>query len=961
MSVTNNLTHRLLSLWLAGTAIVLLVSGMLFLTLQHRQQGEQLEQRLSSGFELIAQQIEDRRRSLHSYSYSLATQRNLVATLNLFSRYYDPVSAHTDTFGPPAEELARMLATTARAAGVDWVLVFDARGVLAVHLRSENQELQGYLLRTQQGGRFFVSHAEAQPFSASPSLPSYLTLTSPDQLVGEVVHALCQETASPALFERRDVFSNDALGEQSLGTVVTGHCLGQAFVRLMAEYTGLAVAIGHDGQFLSSKAGMQWAQASEKNARTTIFQALFGAQSWQRGEGSGGQGSVLAQRQMRLPGGEEAQFYLALDDAAMSRQRDSLIIAGVAGLALAGLLVLALGYLYLQRSVSRPLARLMKGVNQAQYGLYEPVEGIDSEDEIGKLALTFNRMAAHIASREEELRKLSRAVEQSPASVMIVAANGEIEYVNPRFLEITGYRREEVIGQNPRILKSGQTPPEVYRELWRTILAGHTWRGELLNRTKGGRLLWEQVLISPMLDADGKVMRFVAVKEDITRRREDEARIRHLAFYDLVTELPNRSLFRELLTEALSGLKQTGAAFAVYLLDLDHFKDINDSLGHQMGDQLLRQVGERLQGLLEPSDVLARLGGDEFAILQQGQVSPESATAMAVRLIEAFRRPFEVASAELYSQTSVGVLIASDPAEQLDADTLLSHADIALYRAKEQGGSSYAFFDPAIVNRVRSDAELTHELSQALSRGELYLVYQPQVDLHSGALLGCEALLRWRHPLHGNVSPARFIPLAETRGLIREIGLWVIETAWQQAQSWRQSGFEPGPIAVNVSPMQLRQERGFEDLMALLGRCDDAAALLELEFTESAFLSLDTHNQAWMERLSEMGMRFAIDDFGTGYSSLLLLRRLRAHKLKIDREFVKDVPGDANDEAIVSATIALARVMGMQVVAEGIEEKSQADFLRTAGCRIAQGYLYGRPMSPEELVAWWRDREVAGS
>lgn len=942
---TTSLTHRLLLLWFAATVGVLFCSGLLYLNLQQRQAQLELEQRLNGGFDLLGNQLSIRASSLDSFAHSLAGQRSIVATLNLFTHYFDPDTAQAELFDPPAQEVTLELANLAKAAGMDWALLMTERGVLSFYNRESGERLSYF---SQRPGATLMHTALGldEPFALQRNIPAFLQARQLRALPIGVSFAQCPDSGAPALVAHRRVLRQEG-DIEAVGHVLTGICLGQPFIDAMADYTGLAVAVARAGKVLHQSGMADWQPAGALTAPANLGIQLGALERDHR------DGRLVNGRAGRSADGSSLAFYFSIGDGVLAGQQRSLILAGLAGLAITSLLVLGLGYLYLRRAVTQPLGLLMQGVNRARHGHYERVEGLDSADEIGQLALTFNRMAEHIASRETELKKLSRAVEQSPASVIIVTPSGAIEYVNPRFLEITGYSRDEVIGQNPRILKSGETPPEVYEELWRTILAGQVWRGELRNRTKRGDLIWEQVHISPILDSQGQVIHFVGVKEDITRRRDDEARIRHLAYHDQLTDLPNRSLFHEQLAQALEQLAQDGSPFAVHLLDLDHFKDTNDSLGHPAGDELLRQVAARLTAAVGAGDLVSRFGGDEFAILQRDCRDPAAAARLAEQLLGCFAQPFPVEELQLYSQTSVGIVLAQERDSELsreDADAIISRADIALYRAKDQGGGFFVFYDKSMSGRVKDNAELTHDLSQALARNELFLVYQPQISLDTGALVGLEALLRWQHPERGLVSPAQFIPLAESRGLIGPIGLWVLETAWKQAEAWRQQGFNPGPVAVNVSAMQLQRETGFEELARLIDRCSGASELLELEFTESAFLFLDGHNQAWMERLAAMGMRFAIDDFGTGYSSLLLLRRLAAHKLKIDREFVKDVPGDANDEAIVSATIALAGAMGIQVVAEGIEEPCQAEFLKATGYPIiAQGYLYGRPMAAEEV------------
>jgi diguanylate cyclase (GGDEF)-like protein/PAS domain S-box-containing protein len=751
---------------------------------------------------------------------------------------------------------------------------------------------------------------------------------------------------------------------------------------------------------------------------------------------------------------------------------------------------------------------------------------------------------------EGQLRKLSRAVQQSPNVVVVTDALGSIEYVNPMFTQVTGYASEEAIGQNPRLLNAGDTPAEYYRTLWETISAGREWRGELHNRKKNGEGYWENALISPIKTPEGSITHFVAVKEDITARKqaerrqtltakvfsllalpsektdkihdilqlirdfsgcevvgirlrengdfpyyrtlglndewlgaesdrpaesgpkvaaclcgkvllgltdpalpcftpggsywlsalvgeapdetagpgclcargpgqsesfqsmaliplrsgeeiigllqmldrrpemvqpdlvqfletlgasigiafehrqveerllEKEARLNFLANYDPLTRLPNRSLLCDRLQHAMARARRSGSSVALLLFDLDRFKTINDTLGHEVGDRLLREVACRLQGFVREVDTLARFGGDEFAIILEEVSDLQKAVQVAQKVLTELSRAMFLDQFQLYVTASIGVSIFPD--DGTEVETLLQHAEVAMYRAKEAGRNGYQFYRPEMNARTRERLLLENGLRQAVEKQQLVLYYQPKVDLSSGQLTGVEALLRWRHPDLGMVSPADFIPLAEETGLIVPIGEWVLRTACEQAQVWTQSGLPPLRVAVNISGRQFRQTDFVDMVEGVLAQTGLDPRWLELEITESVVMENVEETILTLNALKARGLHLAIDDFGTGYSSLSYLKRFPITSLKIDRSFINEVGTDANDAAIASSVIALAQAMSLEVVAEGIETDEQLRFLVARGCTEGQGYLFSRPVPPAELelflATWTNER-----
>jgi diguanylate cyclase (GGDEF)-like protein/PAS domain S-box-containing protein len=736
----------------------------------------------------------------------------------------------------------------------------------------------------------------------------------------------------------------------------------------------------------------------------------------------------------------------------------------------------------------------------------------------------------------DQLRKLSQAVEQSPNAVVVTDIHGAIEYVNPRFTEITGYSAEEATGKNPRILKGGDTPGEYYRTLWETITAGREWRGELRNRRKDGEIFWENALISPLKGDEGTITHFIAVKEDITEKKlaaqrqlltsqilsllalpndrtdkireilllireytgmeavgirlrengdfpfyeavgfsdpfiaaedrlqngeedlgrclcgkvllglaepdeswftekgsfltgslqeeaslcnrghcngegfrsmaliplrageeivgllqlgdraegkvtpalvrfleklaasigivferrqteerlvEKEERLHYLTNYDPVTGLPNRVLLLDRVRHVLAHAQRSGHKVAFFLVDIDRFKTVNDSLGHAAGDKILREIAERLRGFVREADTLARFGGDEFAIVLEEIEDVKAAIPMAKKILQELARRIDLEGTPLFLTGSVGISIY--PTDAGEMESLVKFAEIAMYRAKESGRNAFQFFRPEMNARNHELLLLENGLHQAMEQKQFVLFYQPVVDLKTGAVTGVEALLRWRHPELGMVSPGDFIPLAEETGLIVPIGRWVLETACIQAREWEKRGRPPVRLAVNISGRQFNQPRFVDMVEGILKKTGLAPDRLELEITESVLMENIEKTNRILADIKGLGIRLAIDDFGTGYSSLGYLKRFPIDTLKIDRSFIREVTTDANDRAITNAVIALAGTMNLEVVAEGIETADQLRFLQESGCRLGQGFLFSRPRPAEEveeLLAW---------
>lgn len=544
------------------------------------------------------------------------------------------------------------------------------------------------------------------------------------------------------------------------------------------------------------------------------------------------------------------------------------------------------------------------------------------------------------------LLKLSLAVEQSPNSIVITDLEGNIEYVNSIFTTITGYTKEEVLGKNPSILKSDQTPQSTYDDMWQHLIRGETWHGELINRKKDQSIYIESATISPVKQSDGKITNYVAIKEDISEKKKSEVYIENLAHFDQLTGLPNRVMLHDRVTYLLGMAQRIHEAFAVMFLDLDHFKNINDTLGHTIGDQVLIEIANRIKMTVRDEDTVSRLGGDEFIMLFPNTDS-NAAMHIATKLIAEISKISIIEHNELTITPSIGIAMYPNDGENFE--TLLKNADTAMYKVKRDSRNNFHFFTQEMQLNLVRNLQLENALRHALERNELEVYYQPQVAIEDGHIIGAEALLRWHHPELGMISPAEFIPIAETSGQIIAIGEWVLRTAIQQTKAWMASGFNPMIIAINLSAIQFRQNNLLSLVTEILEEVQLPSEYLELELTEAVTMHDPKSVIDVMNKFHEQGIRMSIDDFGTGYSSLSYLKQFKVYKLKIDQSFIRDISDDPDDRAIVSAIIDMAHNLGLQTIAEGVETAEQLAFLRLHGCNEVQGYYFSKPLPSLEF------------
>lgn len=562
------------------------------------------------------------------------------------------------------------------------------------------------------------------------------------------------------------------------------------------------------------------------------------------------------------------------------------------------------------------------------------------------------------ALRERAARRAADATLQLSKRVIEAARNGiviaearapafAIGYVNPAFEAITGYRAEEVLGLDPLLLAGNDLDQPALVELQRVLSEQRSATLVLRNYRKDGSLFWNELFLSPVHDADGRLTHYVGILNDITERQRVQAQLERQSQYDDLTGLPNRTLVRDRLERALIHAERTGRMSAVLFVDLDRFKLVNDSLGHPAGDELLRVVTGRLLACARQEDTLARYGGDEFVLVLVDVISEETASRIARRLLEHVGRPLPVSGHDLHMTASIGISLY--PRDGRNADALLQYADAAMHQAKRIGRNSIQYFREELNARLLERLTLEGRLQRAIDQGELRIHYQPQIQMRNGRLAGLEALVRWQHPDLGLVPPVRFIPLAEESGLILSLGAWVLRAACVQNRHWQGTALADVPIAVNLSVKQLEQEHFPAQVMAILAETGLPPHLLELEVTESALMVDPERMVERLRAIKVLGCKLSLDDFGTGYSNLSYLKRFPFDRLKIDQSFVRGITTDPQDAAIARTIIAMARTLGLEVLAEGVETETQFNYLRRNGCNLVQGYWLGYPESAEEL------------
>jgi diguanylate cyclase (GGDEF)-like protein/PAS domain S-box-containing protein len=575
-----------------------------------------------------------------------------------------------------------------------------------------------------------------------------------------------------------------------------------------------------------------------------------------------------------------------------------------------------------------------------------------TSQELGSL-MAIGRSLSVAIQREHagtDLNLAKIAFDSASEGIMIIDTNGSIIGINKGFTDITGYHEEEILGSTPIVFQMGK------HELWESLSTEGKWRGEITNHRKNGEPYDEWLTITVVKNSEQQITNYVGVFADITETKRSQNKLYELVNHDPLTGLPNRRLLNELFEHAIKRAERECHQIAILFIDLDRFKAINDSLGHQIGDKLLYEVSRRIKQSIRESDVVGRLGGDEFLVMMDTVQDQDDAAYKAKKILTALESEFLFDGKELFISASIG--IAMFPSDGNDVDSVIKAADIAMYQVKNKGKNSYCFYTPEHSEDVVERFNLENQLRRALERKQFEVYYQPQMDILTGNIIGAEALVRWNHPDLGVISPAKFIPLAEETGIILQIGEWVLTEAAKQAKQWVSTLHRIHRIAVNVSGIQIMQSNFADTVYGILIETDCDPDALELEITESTVMQNTQHVINTFDRIKSLGVKLAIDDFGTGYSSLSNLKRLPLDKLKIDRSFVRDLPDDSDDAAIASAIYAMACSLGFTVIAEGVETIEQEQFLKNMGCTEAQGFLYSKPLTATEFTQLMQKNEL---
>ncbi len=562
------------------------------------------------------------------------------------------------------------------------------------------------------------------------------------------------------------------------------------------------------------------------------------------------------------------------------------------------------------------------------------------------LGVIYNRLQRNA----KELLAFRHAIGDSDNAIIITDINRKIEYVNSTFEKNTGYRRDEVIGKDPSMLKSSLVDRAVYDDLNKTINSGKKWQGELINRRKDGSLLYEKVSITPLV-MDDKLVKYLAVKLDITDYIKQNEKIEYIAYHDNLTGLPNRAYFDSKID---SLLVKNNNSFAIFFIDLDRFKTINDTLGHHIGDGMLQSIATSLSSCLEDSNILARIGGDEFVVIMHNPQSDKDITILANNILNAIRKPILVDDYHLNTTASIGISVY--PKDGREKDSIIKHADSAMYYAKDMGKDNYQFYTKQLSIDVEKRLTMEQELLYAIDRNEIVLNFQPQYYLKDRSISGAEALARWHSKKLGFVPPDQFIQVAEETGFIVQLGYYIFEEACKEYMRWLDNGIDIAIISINFSSIQFREENIFDRIKSIIYRTKIDPSRIEIEITERFITEYSAANMTILENLRDLGCKISIDDFGTGYSSLSYMKTLPIDTIKIDKSFIDDLPHSEHDVKVSKAIIALSHSLEYSVVAEGIEDAEQERFLLDNGCDIGQGYHYAKPMSGDDFIEFAKDR-----
>ncbi|HEY9147490.1 MAG TPA: EAL domain-containing protein [Gammaproteobacteria bacterium] len=1063
-----SIKSKLLLLLLATITLPLLLAGTALGYLIERYYEAEAEEGFARVFHELSVQLLQQEQGLARLAQRLSQRDDLIASINMISRYATPEEYLPLVYDGEKQLLARSFRNESQSTTIDEIAAYDAQGTLISFYTSQDNGVMGYL--TFADGEPVVMASGNGRFSQwqSNSLPEGLARTlSPSQEGDPVV--LYRQSAEILLAEfRSPIYRSFPDGVQiKVGDIVVRKYIDKAFINGISEKTGIRTQLITDLGRRSDQLPEIGLDALANIATTDKVSEQLPLTRFNMNE------SFAAGMLLVLADDSRALFLSVVPREVVSEAVNETFSMVLLVLLLSAAVILPLGISVSQRTISRPIARLSEAVSAVERGEYGARVDLRSNDELSALAHAFNSMSTSIHQRErelvesedkyrnlvdnlpqrvflkdrhstyiscnrsyahdlgiepedivgksdfelfapeyareyrlndeqvmlkgeiaeieepyiiggresvvlavktpirnadnevvgilgifwditdkklaeEKLRQSAVVFESTADGVMVTDAENRIIAVNKAFCDITGYSQAEALGKSPSFRRSERQGTEFYSAMWDEIAQTGRWQGEIWNRRKNGEIYPEWMTVNVVRDEEGRIGNYVAVFSDITQVKHSQMQLDHMAHHDPLTDLPNRNLLADRLAQAVHRAERTGNHVAVLFIDLDRFKNVNDTLGHPSGDLLLQDVARRLQHMLRLEDTVARLGGDEFIVVVEDIERPDFAESVASKIIDVIAAPFTINGQELFIGASIGISLY--PTDGNNPSNLIKYADTAMYQAKEKGRNTYQFYTQELTDTVMERLALESSLRRALEAGQLELHYQPQVELGSGRIVGAEVLLRWYHPEHGMISPERFIPLAEEAGLILPIGEWVLEQACIQAAQWCELYPEFERIAVNLSIAQLQRSDFVEKVRDILQRTGLSAEKLELEITEGMLMQFPDITRVVLNGLRDLGVDLAIDDFGTGYSSLGYLKRFPIQILKIDRSFIMDIPADSNDVAITRAVIALGKSLQLKVIAEGVETVQQAEFLLQEGCNLGQGYYYNHPVSAEELL-----------
>ncbi len=925
-----------LALTLAGT--------LLSFGVRHLHE-ESNRSRLTVAYNNLRTELEGLRQKSERVGHSLATDAQIINSLNMLSGYAEQGTYQPLVFDPEKRRIARDAARQLLGAPDLAIAVFDNAGALVAFAQSANNS------DVSEG---IVSFEEGQPIYLTGGGGSWQADNLPPRILELSRQHGYEErfsriSASPdgLHFEFGYPVVRIARGDilRTVGTIIVSQTVGENFVRAMSnDMVALSLMLGNKlvlGEDLGlgdpdtfANAPLLFAPARNEDSRgletPSRYARLF---------------SVPLSR------GGNSYFALSTDKEWVDKQIRQTLLGILGALVLSALIVLPVGVRIAERWVSGPVRGLIGRLANIREGRYELVQDLPVvKGELGELAAALRDMANGIREREERLRIWNRVIAESREAIIVTDSDERILAVNPAFTTVTGYSAEEALGQTPRLLQSGQHDRDFYLNMWHSLTTTGHWQGEVWDRAKNGRIYPKWLAITAVRDEQGLVANFIAIFSDVSEHKATLAQIQFLAHHDALTLLPNRALLQDRLTQAIAGVQRDGGKLAVLFMDLDRFKNVNDSLGHDIGDGLLKIVAGRLKNSIREMDTVSRFGGDEFVIVLNRVRGPDDASTVAENILRAVAAPIGVDGYELQVTPSIGISIGLDDGD--DPALLIKNADAAMYHAKEKGRNNFQFFSSDMNARAERRLMLESDLRQAVDRDEFRLVYQPKIEIASGRFVGAEALVRWVRPEGDVVSPLEFIPLAEETGLIVPIGNWVLGEACRQQAEWLKTQLGLVPLAVNISAVQFHHASFMQDVRCIVNEYRMVPGAVELELTESMVMRDPELVAGVLVDLKREGFMLAIDDFGTGYSSLSYLKRFPLDKLKIDASFVRDISRDMTDRAIARSVVALGASLGLQVVAEGVEGDEELRLLHEMGCSQAQGYYFAKPLSAEELVAW---------